>query len=312
MTRARAIGWVASLALLAGAAGGCYRPTIVEGGLKCNLDAGGAPCPEGFSCDMTFSPPRCFKGPHDGGPNGDGPVMTDAVEVPPSPDADSGLPCLDARPACDPSDAGVCDPYCQSGCAGCRDRCTVSPAGAAVCKMVGTTTIGALKLCDSSSVATDNCAPGLVCMNDNCGGRCYQFCRTDADCPGASCSRTAPGGQPVCDVPYVDTCVPTPSSNGGQTGCSSGAQACYVSFSHPTRTVCDCTGGGMPSSPCAGSRDCLAGLLCVDPNGLGQQQCLPVCVLALSGADCTNGGTCHQYTGNSATNPANATYGYCF
>ena len=89
-----------------------------------------------------------------------------------TPDADAALPCFDAKPACDPSDAGICDPYCQTGC-GCREKCSVNTAGTLTCNPLGPDCAGILKGCVIQSsrfaVQTDNCGPGQVCIDNECG-----------------------------------------------------------------------------------------------------------------------------------------------
>ena len=86
-------------------------------------------------------------------------------------------------------------------------------------------------------------------------------------------------GQKVCDVPFVDTCIPLP---GGQnTGCGGTAtMACWLSSTSPTRTFCDCPFGDTGSNgPCTRTRDCVRGLACVD-RGTGEpSSCLQVCRL---------------------------------
>jgi hypothetical protein len=307
---ALAIGIAAGGTVLGGAA--CYRPNVKNGGLRCNLDAGAAhACPEGFTCDMSLL--TCWKGPHDGG-------VTDVpVDMPAKPDMGPDvptIPCFDAMPNCDPSDAGICDPFCQTGC-GCHDKCTVSADGGVACGQVilGDPQMPPGKVFDGCDPANDNCLPGLLCMNDQCFGRCYQYCRTDNDCPGSYCSRNAPGGFKVCDVPNADNCIPTPLPGGGSNNCP-GSLGCYISFGHPSHTICDCAGGTFQGQPCTGSRSCLPGLLCADPtNDGGTSICLKVCDLAGAvdggGVGCPGGLPCQVYTGSSPTNAPNPKYGYC-
>jgi hypothetical protein len=302
------------LAALAGLA--CYRPNITDGGFVCNVDAGPShECPEGFTCDRTFSPPLCWKGPHDAGPNQDRPS-----EKPPDGgqdaeagvDADAGPSCFDAMPACDPSDAGVCDPFCRTGC-GCREKCSASAAdGGGASFTCVAVPAGAGALYDSCDVQRNNCGPGLVCLDDNCGGRCYAYCRSDNDCTtgnvGSSCTRAAPGGLLVCDVPFVDSCNPV---GGSPANCPKGNQGCYISSSRPTHTLCDCPGGSHPDDPCTGSRSCLFGSLCVDATGAGTATCQRVCRLDGGVQDCPQPQTCQIFVGNDASNPPNPTYGFC-
>jgi hypothetical protein len=302
---------IAAGGIAAGGAG-CYRPNIKDGGLRCNLDAGAAhACPEGFTCDMTTV--QCWKGKHEGG------VVDVPVDVPvemPAPmdgGPDGPPPCFDARPNCDPSDAALCDPFCQTGC-GCHEKCTVNADGGIGCGQVvlGDLQMPTSQLFDRCEPTSDNCLPGLLCVNDQCFGRCYAYCRNDSDCPNSFCSRSVPGGLTVCDVPIADNCVPTPLGIGQSNNCP-GSLGCYISFNHPTHTLCDCAGGTSQGMPCTGSRSCFPGLLCADPTKDGGASiCLKVCDLDPDGgAGCPGNLPCQPYTGSSTSNPMNPKYGYC-
>ncbi len=148
-------------------------------------------------------------------------------------------------------------------------------------------------------IRADDCAPGSVCMPDGCDNRCYKFCSDDRDCSNAACNRGVDGGL-VCDVPFA-ACNPV----GATSGCA-GAAVCYLSASHPDRTICDCPFDAKgPNVDCVHSRDCVRGLACVD-RGNGRPICLQVCLLTNGGVDCPGGaGSCHAYATND-------TYGYCF
>jgi hypothetical protein len=237
---------------------GCYRPTITDGGYLCDLTAGVSPCPDGFSCDMTLTPPSCWRGPHDAGSGDRGDGAGDALEA----GRDAG-PDADANPG-----------------------------------------IGELGPC----AGIGQCAAGLVCVPDTCGGRCYRSCTSDADCPGAACAKVTPGGGTACDVPFV-ACVPTAKSAGGQTGCALAAQACFLSSSHADKTLCDCPGGAREGASCADSRDCLPGLVCFDPTGQGQPKCQQVCVRG-DDASCAPS-ICQQFVGSDGVT-SNPTFGLCF
>jgi hypothetical protein len=153
---------------------------------------------------------------------------------------------------------------------------------------------------------TDDCVPGSVCMPDGCDDRCYKFCLDDSDCDNAACDRDVGGGQKVCDVPF-QACSPV----GMTSGCA-GSTVCYLSTSHPDRTVCDCQFGALiENADCVHSRDCFRGLACTD-RGSGRSTCLRVCLLASGGADCPGGaGSCHPYPGTTSGS-TNDTFGYCF
>ena len=105
--------------------------------------------------------------------------------------------CFDAKPGCEPADAGserICDPFCQTGCAGCREKCSVNTSSALTCNQVTSTTLkavleGCIISSGGSGAQSDDCEPGLVCLDEECGARCYQFCRSDQDCANAGCDR---------------------------------------------------------------------------------------------------------------------------
>jgi hypothetical protein len=211
---------------------------------------------------------------------------------------------------------GLCDPYCQTGC-GCKEKCSVTTAGALTCKALptGLQVRTLLQPCQIQNGGTvnqnDQCAPGLVCVEDACGsasgsGRCYQFCRNDGECTNAPCiDKGAGGGFKVCDVPY-DDCVPLAA--GMNTGCIGNALMCYLSTSDPSKTICDCEfpPGLREMDVCTRSRECNPGLVCVDPNGQGTRLCTRVCRLTVP-SDCSFG-SCRVYMDNGV---ANTTYGYC-
>src|SRR5262249_29943923 len=114
-----------------------------------------------------------------------------------------------------------CDPVCQKGCTGCLQKCSVTASGAPTCNNPLATRPRMLgEACNISSLnlpaQTDDCSPGLVCLNDACNARCYKFCKTDMDCPNSTCTKDAGGGVKVCDVQAV-TCNPI-KTNGMPTG----------------------------------------------------------------------------------------------
>jgi hypothetical protein len=314
LSSSRAVrAWTAALLLAGVAAAGCFKPNIKDGGFRCNKDAGpGKDCPEGFRCNADQF---CVKNPGDGGVDKvDGPVDADGGgdAGPPPP------PCYDARPNCTPG-PGMCDPFCQTGC-GCREKCSINTMENLTCEPVGPgPTPPVYGNCVFQSAGspnqTDNCVPGQVCVEDNCAKHCYQFCRSDNDCTNAACDReVVDGGQKVCDVPYVDNCVPLPIGN---TGCTGGNTiSCYLSSTHPDRTLCDCpAGAGGSDDPCKHSRDCVRGLACVDRPDGNPPRCLQVCdrTATTGSAACnSNPNACHPYYGNPMGTVAHPRYGYCF
>ena len=289
----------------------CYRPAVVEGGFKCNLDAGAKACPEGLKCDTDGRCRRTLLG-GDGGPDGTGDASLDMEG---GMDADTGI-CFQPKMNCTATPGGgLCDPYCQTGC-GCQEKCSVTSAGALSCKALptGLQMRTLLQPCqiqnDGTANQNDQCAPGLLCVADACGsaagsGRCYQFCRNDGECTNAPCNKDVGGGFKVCDVPY-DDCVPLAA--GMNTGCTGNALMCYLSTSNPSKTICDCEfpPGFREMDVCTRSRECNPGLVCVDPNGQGTKLCTRVCRLTVP-TDCSFG-SCRVYMDSGV---ANATYGYC-
>jgi len=279
---------------------GCYRPTVVDGGFVCN--PGAKPCPDGFLCDPDSL--TCRKaGSQDAAAAPDAAAPDAAAD-----DAAGDVACFAPLASCTP--ATSCDPLCQTGC-GCHEKCSANTAGALTCnppRGSALKAVGASCLVSASGTPaqSDDCQPGLVCVADGCGGgRCYRFCRTNADCPGSACSRDAGGGVEICDVPFA---VCDPIGGGARAGCPSTggiAEGCYLAGAGaPDQTLCDCPFGGQrENDTCATSRDCLPGLVCVDSAGTSDLRCQPACVLQGNGG-CSNGRTCVAIG-------AAATYGYC-
>ena len=284
---------------------GCYKPIIVDGGFQCH--AGSKLCPDGFLCDPSTNTCRrqlsSDARPDGAGGTGGGDARDATLEggFDGKTDAtDAG--CFMPRSGCTPQSA--CDPFCQTGCS-CRTKCSVNTAGTLTCNApFGNIPRTLGQSCDIASpgtpAQTDTCVPGLVCLVDGCGSRCYQFCRGDNDCANATCSRDAGGGKMVCDVPFA-TCDPEAGSN----SCPLAAQGCYVSAVQPDKTLCDCPGGGQTvGQTCNQNRDCLPGLVCADPFGDGTTVCRPVCKLASSCAGCA--------TSRSRAVPGSTIYGFCY
>ncbi len=298
------------LVAMGGAA--CFKPAITDGGFQCAV--GSRPCPDGFQCDRSLD--LCKRHPSDGGAAGKGGSGAGVGGVSGTGGTGGQLPCFEPKQSCDPSDAGTCDPYCQSGCAGCREKCSVNTAGALTCNVPTKTTFaGLLRACaiDNKGLPdqTDDCEPGHVCIDtDVCFARCFRFCRSDQDCDNAFCDRTIAGGRTVCSVPVVDTCSPLMVP--GNTGCGIG-MACYLSATHAEHTFCDCPGGnGTEGADCSRSRDCNPGLACAYVPTRGKSICQQVCELTRGGAECVNGGNCRQYSGASGAAAPHPLWGFCY
>jgi hypothetical protein len=301
------------LALIVASSLGCYRPNVVDGKLKCNFDAGvgKASCPEGFKCELSSM--TCKRHPNnDGGLD----LKIDAsdMDAPVDGPTDGGMDvdCFTPRANCT-ADAGLCDPYCQSGC-GCLEKCSVNTAGALTCNPLKSGQVrNNLDPCEIQSPGSQNqidqCSQGLFCLEDSCtmgtgGGRCHQFCRADNECPGGPCNRDAGGGFKYCDVAFAD-CVPLPSS--ANTGCV-GILACWISTSDVSKTVCDCQFSTAlhENDTCTRSRECFVGLVCA-PNQTGVKVCSRVCRIGGPASDCPTG-TCQTLSENGKTN---TTFGFC-
>jgi hypothetical protein len=315
---------------LAGA--GCFRPKIVSGGFKCDLTKGATPCPDNFVCigglcvtPTTDAGTDGAKGGSGGagghaGAGGGGKAGGGGEKMDAHPDVQPDVPCLPAvaNTNCpEGNSAGICDPVCNRGCGHCYEKCSIAATDSGLaCNAPVMPTVQLLAdQCGFSSpgtsAQTDNCGPGQVCITAECANRCYQFCRTSADCTNATCSRDAGGGFLACDVPYVN-CDPVRGVAANESQCGSSVKGCYLSATG-SKTLCDCPFGqpkGTGTS-CSHSRDCSPGLVCYNATGLGSE-CYPICRLQTDGgaapqageSPCTGSVTCQALPGQTV-------YGYC-
>jgi hypothetical protein len=315
--QARGRTLLAALAAVAIAvAAGCYDPTIAEK-FKCNTayEPGSGDCPDGFHCSGGL----CLRGSGGGGGGGgsDSGVLPDVkpdmhpdamdATSEPAPEAPVCTPPMPIM-GCTPDTSKKCDPVCQSGCTGCNQKCSAVTGTTTATYTCNTPLMLRPKMlgegCNISSLGlpaqTDDCAPGLVCRQDNCATHCAKFCKTDADCPNSTCTIDVGGGVKVCDVPTV-SCNPVKINN-TTAGCSGANQGCYLSMTGTDRTVCDCpVGAGSVNSACTFTLDCFPGLVCVNVGGFST--CHQVCSLAAGANDCI-GSSCGAYMGSKK-------FGYC-
>jgi hypothetical protein len=310
----RPVALLSKLALLASVVvcAGCYNPNIATGGFKCSSEFV-KDCPDGFKCVNGL----CWKGG----------IVTDASvpdvkteaaveapvdKIPEAPvEKPADAPCA-IKPvmSCTPA-AGKCDPLCQTGCDGCHQKCSVNTKGTLTCNEPSEPPeLQEGDTCEPASTDTDQqtdaCAPGLVCVDRSCKNECAKLCRSDADCPGSTCTREYATGFNVCDVKAAD-CNPVTAL--GPTRCPGLAQGCYVSAVVPDRTVCDCPFKAVGlGKACKVSRDCLRGLVCVDATGTTDFRCYIACSLTGATSGCSGAQpNCRPIP----TNPASMKYGFC-
>jgi hypothetical protein len=270
--------WLSAL-VLGAAVLACYRPTIQDGGLLCDLTVvdESFQCPEGFKCAADN---HCWRDPTK--VKGDGGDGKPACQLP------------FVTPLCaDPPAAGqACNPACQTGCE--CGRCNVV-GGVPTCVAPGGIKLG--EVCKLG--AEDNCAPGLYCQREGCGnelGRCYRHCTKNDQCTGSVCSFTIDATAfKLCEV-APQTCDPL-----NDTGCPSPALHCYITSGD--QTLCDCarnaTGKGLTGDPCVFYSDCAPGYVCFRSAG-EEPKCRAACLIATpacgAGEACT-GGTKYGHCG---------------
>jgi hypothetical protein len=314
--RARGLAAAVVVILVGGAGGsGCFKPSVVDGGFLCNTSF--LPdCPDGYKCDGTVN--VCRRIGADAAVDqaievkADGPAIEhaadthDAVIV-----ADAA--CFAPVTNCAADTSKGCDPVCQKGCTGCHQKCSVITTGT----VPGTPTCNepsptlprtegqsCSPVSEGESAQTDDCEPGLVCVEESCGTLCVRFCRADKDCPNSTCTRMLPGGLMGCDVP-PSACNPVTALDGGATNCAAAAQGCYLSPTATDQTFCDCPAHAQPpGTACTDSRDCVRGLTCVDATGGNNFLCHITCTLVGPTSGCQGTETCHAL-GN------NVKFGYC-
>ena len=214
---------------------------------------------------------------------------------------------------CTPVDGGPCNPVCQTGnCDWCTQKCAYvyepsigREAVACVPKGKGVFPQSCERLSAGSSVQSDDCAPGSICLEPTIGATatyCFTLCRTFLNCPNVECGirpLSAVGGEvAVCDPSY-DQCGPDgtccdPLRN---TGCDPDRTCLLVSPDSGTgrsRTVCEfAVGDGRDGASCVTARDCMFANTCVD------NRCWRVCS---DDVPCPNEGRCVAH---------GSEFGYC-
>src|SRR6267142_1478334 len=125
-------------------AAGCYNPTFTNP-FKCNAmyKAGSGDCPDGFHCSAGL----CIRGAETPVEPSVEPPPDARVEVHPDaaadtkpdvvPEAQPDVPQVCNMPVtgCAPVSGGKCDPVCQTGCAGCHEKCSANTSGALTCNV---------------------------------------------------------------------------------------------------------------------------------------------------------------------------------
>ncbi|MEP6654267.1 MAG: hypothetical protein ABJA82_12960 [Myxococcales bacterium] len=265
---------MATVVLLLGR--GCYNPKVTPGGLHCAPASSGKQCPDGFSCIAALCEPTggsAATGGRGGASGSGGAGGGCANPIAPSCQTPAGAP-------------PGCDHVCQTGC-GCGLRCSVAGTVTACVPVAGQKSQG-----DICSPASDECAPGLVCLKESCGtnlGRCYRFCRENSDCGGVCGTPIMlPSGDfsgfKVCNVgdqvPACDVYA--------KTGCPDPNLVCFVASPN---TKCDCPSGAnrTETQKCSLYNDCAPGLLCLATAGSPAPQCHRLC---RTSADCSGGAAC--------------------
>ena len=319
---------------LAGVLGGCYSPDIQDGQLGCSPKG---ECPDGFRCGPGN---RCFStsggggrggggggvggsgggtdaavmrdtpgaenpGPPDGGPGMDRPGGIDLPVGVDAPLVETGGMCVGPFAGCSASlmTGQRCDPVCQAGCS-CSDRCELLGRQTQCTAVAGARQVG------ESCVTTpaDDCAPGLACLRDECGNRCYRYCRQDSECSSgrgrARCdlsiidSNQVDTGFRICDVP-ITGCHPLAQEASRSCGAGFG---CYL-LGNGDETGCDCPGRIPEGVPCTYGRECAPGYICTATAASGNI-CRPVCLLGQP-SSCPSGLTCYGLDAMSMR------YGFC-
>jgi hypothetical protein len=262
----------------------CYRPEIKDARLQCSPDG---QCPGNFKCQNGVC---VYQDPSTGGGTCSNP------EAPYGPFENCKM---------ETAAGAVCDPVCQSGC-GCKQRCTVTLTQGAQCVKQVAPFDSSYQRCDTNK---DRCEPGQICLgpaaeiqNDECGGRCYRFCRIDTDCKGSGQCNVELAQN--AGVPAYKVCSPPPEmcSPLGAGTCKdtsqfpSGSYGCYLLG---TQTICDCAGTRQPDATCDSEQDlhtCIPGYECI--MGKCRRLCTAITAISL----CGSGQMCKQW---------NSRFGYC-
>jgi len=193
----------------------------------------------------------------------------------------------DAGPPCAEMPCRLVVPQC--GCAD-GEGCYLGADGMRACLPAGR--VAYLARCAGASV----CQPGYLCVGSRGQNFCQKLCAADADCDGGALCVGQLGDGMGGTVPGVLLCGVSCDPI-GSTPCPTGS-ACTIAREAMGAmrfyTMCRAAGMVTEGVACADARDCLAGLVCVGPEG-GATTCQRYC-LAATGTGCGPGTACTQFS----------------
>lgn len=191
---------------------------------------------------------------------------------------------------------GLCD-LVKQDCGLPTAKCTYGglPDGGLVrgCLAAGIQTQG-----QSCGPTEDNCAKGLICLENTC----QKYCYADSDCTNGELCNNTHNLDGTHEVP--STCIFRASCDANLQNCPSG-QGCYLIKGAP---LCRTAGTLQPNDTCGGALgDCIPGSLCIK-NLMFGLMCQTFCNLDGGMPICPTD-DCRQLTGpNNTPSPFGACY----